>query len=129
MNHGRNIFGIWALAMGLFLMCGMGGCADLASFTANTATYLSSATPAQATTLQEAVTAADLVTRLTKTAVDTNRLDRGTLVELQALRAGVRAALDTLIAADAAGHALDMSAFNAALEAWRAYATQKGIGT
>lgn len=118
----------FALAGLLFLMSGMTGCADLASFTTRAVTSVSSATPGQTTTLEQAITAADLVTRLTKTAVDTNRLDRGTLVELQALRAGVRAALDTLIAADQAGNAVDLATFNAALQAWRAYAVQKGIG-
>lgn len=105
----------------------LGGCTTLASFVASTATNLSSGTPEQVTTLGDADLAADAVVHLTTAAVDTNKLNAGQLMELQQLRAAVRAALDSLHTASAAGQSLNFAAFNAALDAWRAYKTQQGV--
>jgi hypothetical protein len=105
----------------------LGGCTTLASFVASTATNLSSGTPEQVTTLGDADLAADAVVHLTTATVDTNKLNAGQLMELQQLRAAVRAALDSLHTASAAGQSLNFAAFNAALDAWRAYKTQQGV--
>lgn len=113
----------------LMLALAVGGCTSLTSFAASTAAFASSELPAQVTTLNEALLAADLVVKATKTAVDTDKLDLGTLTELQALRAGVRAALDVQVAAHDRGENLNFTVFNAALGAYRAYTAQKGIAT
>ena len=103
------------------------GCSTLESFAAGTATSLSSSSPSQVTTLADADLAADLIVKVTKLAVDSGKLDEGTLVEIQALRGGVRVALDRLHAANTAGQSLSFASFNASLEAYRAYATLKGV--
>lgn len=103
------------------------GCTPLASLTATAATKLSSSTPSQVTTLGDADLAADLLVQGGKVAVDTGKLSSGQLTELQALRAGVRKALDELHAANSANESLNFAAFNAALDAYRAYTTQQGI--
>lgn len=115
------------MALALMLALPLGACADVASFVTSTATNLSSSTPSQVTTLNEAALATDLVVKATKAAVDTNKLDLATLTKLQALRAAVRAAMNDIVAANTAGNSLDFAAFNGALDAYRAYATQKGI--
>lgn len=117
------------LAIPLFAILSLTGCATVASDVASAATSLSSSTPSQVATLADADLAADTIVKLTKTAVDSGTLDAGELTEIQALRAGVRAALDTLNAANAKGQSLDFSAINAALDAYKAYATLKGIST
>lgn len=122
-THIRQTFYAVALSMTL----GLGACASLASFTANTAANLSSSTPSQVSTLADAILVADTITRLGTVAVDTNTLDIATLTEAQALRAGIRAALDNLVADHAQGKSLVFASFNAALKAYKAYATEKGI--
>lgn len=94
---------------------------------ASVATSLSTITPSQVKIFKDAVLASDLVVRLTIVAVDTNKLDAGTLTELQALRGGVRTALDALQTQQLAGHSLAFGAFNAAVDAYNAYAAAKGI--
>ena len=94
---------------------------------AGTATNLSSETPSQVTTLADADLAADTIVKLTKTAVDSGTLDAGELTEIQALRTGVRSALDALNTANAKGQSIDFASFNAALQAYQAYSTTKGI--
>lgn len=107
----------------LILVIGLSGCSTVAQF----ATSLSSPTASQATTLAEADLAADTIVKVTKVAVDTNKLDVGELTEIQALRQGVRTALDDLHKANTAGQSVNYAAFNAALDAYNAYTTSKGI--
>jgi hypothetical protein len=106
---------------GLLLLVGTSGCTSLAQFAATTATNMSSSTPAQATQ------AATLVTKAVDIAVNTGKLDRATLIELDALNEGVHAAWLNLKAANDSGHSLVFASFNAALDAFRAYATTKGV--
>lgn len=115
-------------ALALIPLMAMSGCATLASGAAGTATSLSSETPSQVTTLAEADLGADTIVKLTKTAVDTGKLDAGELTEIQALRAGVRAALDALHVANGKGESLNFAAFNATIDAYRAYTAAKRIG-
>lgn len=91
------------------------------------ATNVSTITPSQVTTLAAADLAADAIVKLTTTAVDTGKLDAGTLNEIQALRGGVRTALDALHAAQAKGQSLVFASLNAAIDAYHAYAISKGI--
>ena len=113
--------------LALAVVISLGGCTSLAQFAASTATNLSSSNPSQVTTLAEADLAADTLVKVTKVAVDTGKLDSGTLHELQALRGGVRTALEALHTANAAGQNVNYAAFNAALDAYNAYTTLKGI--
>jgi len=115
------------LAIPVAAFLALSGCSTLAQVAAGTATSLSSETPSQVTTLAEADLAADTIVKLTITAVDTGKLDKGELTEIQALRAGVRAALDALHAANAKSQSLDFAAFNASIQAYQAYTTMKGI--
>lgn len=109
------------------LILSLCGCTTLASGVAGIATSLSSETPSQVTTLAEADLAADTLVKLSTVAVDTGKLDAGELNELQALRTGVRAALDQLHTANAAGQSLTFASFNAAMTAYKAYAVTEGI--
>lgn len=118
-----KIFAIPVLALAIAL----GGCTTLASGVVSVATSLSSSTPAQVTTLAQADLAADAIVRLTKAAVDTNKLTLGQLKQIHGCRAAVRAALDDLHAVSDAGHALNFEVFNAALLAWQAYTTAIGV--
>lgn len=111
------------ISLALFL----GACSSVAQTAATVATSLSSSTPSQVATLADADLAADTIVKLTKVAVDTGTLDAGTLTEIQALRAGVRTALDALHKANAAGQSLSFAAFNASLNAYQTYATTKGL--
>lgn len=115
------------LILATLLAVSLGGCTSTAQLVASTATSLSSSTPNQASTLAEATLAADTLVKLTKVAVDTNTLDAGELTQLQALRAGVRSALDALYKANQANQSLSFAAFNAAIDAYNAYTTVKGI--
>lgn len=115
------------LAPLLALSLSVSGCTSLASFVAGTATSMSTQTPSQVTTLAEADLAADTIVRLARVAVDTDKLDAGTLKEMQALRQGLRDALDVLHAANDHGQSISFASFNAALQAYRAYATVKGL--
>ena len=121
----RQIVLCFVVASGLLV----GGCASTASFVTGVATEFSQSTPSQVTTLAEAYRAAALVASAADVAVLTGRLDRSELNEVQALRASVRAAMDVLGDANAAGKSLDFAVFNGALAAWNAYALSKGIST
>lgn len=114
---------IAAVAMGLAL----GSCASLASFTVQTAAEISSPIPNQVATLKAAVDAARLVVVVTQAAVDSNQLDIDTLRQIDALRAGVRAAVDELVNQNADGHSLKFGAVNAALLAFNAYRAARGL--
>lgn len=117
----------YRFALAAIAILALSGCATVAQTAASVATSLSSSTPSLVATLADADLAADTIVKLTKVAVDTGTLDAGTLTEIQALRAGVRTALDALHKANAAGQSLSFAAFNASLDAYRAYATTKGI--
>lgn len=97
------------------------------STVANIATQLSSATPAQATTLAEALQAAKLATDAVDVYVRSANPNRATLAELQTLNEGLHNALVTLEMANANGQSLAMASFNAALTAFNAYSTSQGI--
>ena len=105
----------------------MSGCVGLASFATNVATSLSSSTPSQVTTLAEAEQAATLVTKAADVAVNTGKLNTGTLKEINALSDAVHAAIDDLEAANANGKSLNYAAFNAALKAYNAFMTSSAI--
>ena len=115
------------IAIALLATLGLASCTTVAQLAASTATSLSSSTPGQVKTLNDAVAAADLLTKSTKVVVDTGTLDRATLVEIDALSTGVHAALTDLEADNAAGHALNYASFNAALDAYNSYMTIKGL--
>ena len=111
------------------LSLALGGCTSTAEFFSNAATELSSSTPSQVTTLADAVSAATIVTNAADVAVQTGKLDRGTLIEIQALNEALHTALTVLETANSKGESLDYAAFNAALQAWDSYAVAKGIST
>lgn len=102
--------------------------APACSTVANLATSLSSSSVAQVNTLGDALQAATLVTRAVDLYVTTGHPDRGTLVELKALNEGLHTSLMDLQAANTRGQSLNFAAFNAALDAYNAYATLKGVG-
>jgi len=87
----------------------------------------STATPADVTTLTNADNAAATIVTLAQTAVDTGKLTVDQLKGLQAARASVRAALDSLHADNAAGKPLDYSLFNAAVRGFYAYKAKQGL--
>lgn len=109
------------------LIVPLAGCASLAQSVSGIATSLSSSTPSQVTTLAEANQAATLVTKAVDIAVQTGKLDRGTLLELQVLNNDLHTALTSLNASNKEGNSLVYAAFNAALTAFNAYATKEGI--
>lgn len=116
-----------AVLIPAILLCGCSSL-GLAQSGAAVATNLSTITPSQVSTLAAADLAADLLVKAGKVTVDTGKLDAATLTELQALRIGVRTALDGLHADQAAGHSLAFGSFNAALDAYNAYSAAKGLG-
>lgn len=114
--------------VGACLLPLLGGCASVASFVASSATSLSSATPSQVTTLAEAVQAADLVTKGVDVYITSGApITKGQLQQVQIMNNVLHGALGDLLAANAAGKSLDYAAFNAALNAYQAYATTVGI--
>lgn len=115
------------LLLACALIIPLAGCASLAQTASGIATSLSSATPNQVTTLAEANQAATLVTKAVDVAVQTGKLDRGTLVELQTLNNSLHTALVNINSSNAEGNSLVYAAFNAALTAFNSYATQEGI--
>ena len=92
-----------ALSTGLVL----GGCTTVAQWTTEIAQGLSSSTPTQVTTYADAVLAIDTFTRLADTAVLSGKLSQANLATLSDIRTKVRAAYETLKAANAAGQSLD----------------------
>ena len=113
----------------LTLGVGVSGCASTAAFLASTAASFSHNTPSQVTTLAQAVQVATLVTKAADVAVQTGKLDRPTLIEIGALSDALHSALQSLQAANSRGESLNYDAFNAALAAWNAYSTAKGISS
>ena len=105
----------------------LSGCAQLAAGAANIAATVTGSTPHQVKTLAEAEQTATLVTKAVDLAVNTGKLPRATLVELNSLSDGLHAALGALQQANANGQALNFAAFNAALAAYNAYTTSQGI--
>lgn len=116
-------------SIALVAFLALSGCSTLglAQGTASAATSLSTITPSQVSTLAAADLAADTIVKLTIAAVDTGKLDAGTLNEIQALRSGVRTALDALHTAQAKGQSLVFASFNTSIDAYHAYTVSKGI--
>lgn len=116
-------------SLALLALCAvmLTGCASTAQFFANTAAQLSSSTPAQVTSYEVATQAATLAADATDIAVNTLDFDKGTLTELTALNEAVHAAWLDLKAAHDRGASLTFSSFQAALDAFNAYATSKGV--
>lgn len=106
---------------------GLTGCVSVGQGLAELGASVSNETPTQVTTLAEAYQAARLITIAATTAVDTGKLNEATLLGLQNVRGAVRAALDTLNDAHMRGENLNFAAIDAALTAYRAYTTAKGI--
>lgn len=115
------------LAFAGLLAVTLSGCTTMAQFAAEIAQSTSSGTPSQVTTLAEAEQAATLATQAADIAVNTGKLDRGTLQEIKTLSDSLHAALGVLQSANASGQSLDYSSFNAALAAYNAYMTSQGI--
>ena len=105
----------------------LGGCATIASGLATVATEISSSTPTQVRTLADAERVATLVTRAVTIAVNTGQLSKAQLVQIRTLSNGVYAALSDLHQTQREGGSLAYGAFNAALDAFNAYATKQGI--
>lgn len=114
-------------ALTLALIVPLAGCAETAAFFANTATSFSSSSPSDITNLADAIQAADVVTLSANIAVSTGKLDAGTLKEIDVLSTAVHTAIVDLNADHAAGKRLNFSVFRAALDAYNAYATSKGL--
>lgn len=119
-------FIIRAAATGIALLM-LSGCADIASFAATAASNVSSQTPAQVSTLTNAITAADLATKAVDIYVNAASPSKAVLVELNALNEGLHTALTGLETDQAAGKSLVFASFNEALAAFNAYATAKGV--
>lgn len=118
------------IAMSIALITGavgMTGCSSIAQVTSEIATSVSSSTPEQARTLEQAYHAATIVTEAVRVYVNVGNPDRATLVQLQKLNLGLRETLAELDAANKAGKSLTFAAFNEALKAFKAYATVKGV--
>lgn len=115
------------IAIALAIIIPLSGCTSLASFTANVATELSSSTPTQVKTLADAERVATLATKAATIAVDTGKFSRAQLLQLQKLNDGLHVALVDLNAANKEGNSLVYAGFNAALDAFNAYATSQGI--
>jgi hypothetical protein len=109
------------------LAISLSGCANIAAGVTNIAATVAGSTPQQATTLAQAIQIADLVTKATDVAVNTGKLSRATLEEINALNDGVHAAIVNLEAANASGQSLNFAAFNAALQAFNAYTTANAV--
>ncbi len=127
MNRTRLSGAVFAAALLLAFAAPLGGCTTVASSVASVATSLSSSSPTQVTTFADATLAATAATNFADAAVASGKLDKGTLVQIRALNEGVHSAWVDLSNANAAGKSLSFASFNAALDAWNAYATVKGI--
>lgn len=115
------------IAAAFLLLAGTSGCTTVAKVTAEVATNLSSSTPVQVTTYAAATQAATLATKAVTLAVDVHKFDKATLVELSALNDAVHAAWLDLKTVNDNGGSLAFGSFNAALDAFNAYATTKGV--
>jgi hypothetical protein len=120
----KRILLVSAIMLG---MVGVNSCTTVASTTASIATYLSSPSPTQATTLAEAIQGATLVTNAVDAYVNLGIADRGTLLQLQALSNGVHQALLELMQANKDKKSISYASFNAALKAFNAYTTTIGV--
>lgn len=108
-------------------MIALGGCTTVASGLSDIATSISTSSPTQVATYADATIAADLATRTVDLAVNTGKLDRATLLELDKLNDAVHAAWLQLKAANDAGQSLTFASFNATLAAYQSYRTAEGI--
>lgn len=114
-------------SLALTVLIATGGCTSIASGISTLATELSSSTPTQVRTLADAERVATLVTKAATVAVNTGKLTRAQLTQLDKLNEGVHAALSDLHQTQKEGGSLAYGAFNAALAAFNAYTTQQGI--
>lgn len=119
----KTLAGVLALSIATTL----GGCTTVAQWTTDIAQNLSSSTPTQVATYADAVLAIDTFTRLADTGVNSGKLSVANLQTLSDIRTKVRAAYETIKAANAAGQSLDFAALNAALALWVSFATAQGI--
>lgn len=115
------------IALALVLILPLAGCTSVASLVSSTAASMSSTTPTEVRTLAEAEQAATLVTKAVDLYVRTGHPSRATLLELKALSDGVHAAIVELDQAQKNGKSLTYDSVNAALLAFSAYSTAKGI--
>lgn len=105
----------------------LAGCANVAQVAANVAQATSTATPNQVTTLGDAVAVADGLTNATDVYATSGHPSRAVANQLSALSDGLHAAVKAWEGADAAHQSLAMASFNAALQAYNAYATSAGV--
>lgn len=125
MKHGMKML---VLAGALLLASPlMAGCASIAAGVANVATSLSSSSPTQVNTFAAATLAATVATKTVDLAVNTGKLNRSVLLQLQALNEGLHTAWLQLKAANDTDKSLSYASFNAALAAYQAYRTSEGI--
>jgi hypothetical protein len=107
------------------LAIGVAGCSNVtAAFDS-----LTGQSQSQVTTFADAESAATVATNAVDVYVNSASPDRATLTELKALNDGVHAALTDLQHDQTAGNSLTFGAFNAALDAFDAYATSNGVST
>src|SRR5437868_6464777 len=97
---------------------GAAGCADLLQTAGQIAQGQSSATPQQANTLGDAELIFQSVAGAADIAVQSGKLSKAQLQQIDSLRAQLHGALVALRQAHAAGQNLDLAAFNQALAAW-----------
>lgn len=112
--------------IGMFAIT-LAGCADTAAFFANTATEFSASTPR---TVNSVKLANDTFTALAHGAdhyVVTAHPAPATIHVIEQFRINLKDPLDKINAANAEGQNPTYTAFNAALQAWLAYNTSKGI--
>lgn len=116
----------FALALGLALP--LGGCATAASLLGDTVAQVGTYTPSQAKTLAIAEKSAALATTAVDTAVKSGLIkDRAVLEQIRKLNDGVSAALHAWSSAADQNNSLLSATFNAALDAFNAYSTSKGV--
>ena len=116
-----------ALVFAVSGILSVSGCLDTAQFLTNTATELSSSTPAQVTTYAEATQAAKLLTDAVDLLVNTSHLDKDTLTEFALINDTVHDAWLKLKDDKDHGRSLTFGAINGALDLYRTYATSKGV--
>ncbi len=108
------------VAATLLPACAISACTTLgtAQTVAGLAQSLSVATPQQATTLNEAINSATLVTRTVDVVVKNTTLDPALLTKINIASDTVHSALVSLYDANAKGQSLTFGAFNAAVKAF-----------
>lgn len=100
----------------------LGACTTVGQALISIGQWTSSSTPAEVATYADATLAATLATKTVDALVNTVQFDRATLTEFATLNDGVHTAWLQLKAARDANQSLTYGAFNAALDAFNAYA-------